>query len=191
MVGASFSAAEFVTKLREGHFRSAPLMVTGLVKPSEDDADALLIAHPDDCINWTKIPVPLLENVQFLRIMPCKDHSHPLVTLIFRIPHSEVQTFVGITKLMSAASSSQQASRTVQMLGDPASGNRQRHHALIAQHHALLAQHHALIAQQHSLMETFDPSNTRPPDANGKCPDGYYYSGLGLGCSPGAGGVRS
>ena len=44
MVGASFSAAEFVTKLREGHFRSAPLMVTGLVKPSEDDADALLIA---------------------------------------------------------------------------------------------------------------------------------------------------
>jgi hypothetical protein len=161
MAGISFSAADFVAKLRAGEFASAPLTTTGLVKLSEDDGDALLFAHANDCSNWVKIPVSLLESVEFLRTMPCKDHSHPLVTLLFRAPQSaEAQTFAAIAKLISAASLNPQASRAAHLLGTPV---------------------HAPV-QPHAFIAALDLPDTVAPDANGNCPDGYTPCHRGLGC---------
>lgn len=186
MAGMSFSAAEFIAKLREDHFASTPLTATGLVTISEDDDSALLFAYGTDCSNWIKVPVQMIDSVQFLRVIPCKDHNHPLVTLIFRSPQSsEAQTLAALARLATITASNSQASRGAEVLGVPVSGHASQQHAFIAQHHAVIAQHHSLMAQHHSLMATLNVANTVAPDANGKCPDGYSKVHFGLGCYPG------
>jgi hypothetical protein len=161
----SFSAAEFIVKLRDGQFASPPLTATGLVKVSEDEANTLLFAHGTDCTNWVEVPVQMIDSVEFLRVVPCKDHTHPLVTLVFAVPKSpEAQTFAAIAKSASAASFHPQTPSALQVLGVP-------------------VQTHPL--QPHAFMAALKETNTVAPDPNGHCPDGYFPCHLGLGCCPG------
>jgi hypothetical protein len=163
VTGISFSPAEFISKLRDNQFASDAFALTGVVTVSNDDDSALLFAFGTECANWVKIPIQMIDTVQFLRVVPCKDHNHPLVTLIFRSPQSvEAQAVIALAKAAISSSNPQQRKES-QALSDPISG-----HSL--QQHALLAERHALMAQHHSLMATLDAANTVPPDANGRCP---------------------
>jgi hypothetical protein len=99
MASITFSVAEFVAKLRAGSFVSNPLVVTGFVKLPEE-GDVLLLAQGHGCTNWNPIALPLIERVEFHRVVPCKDHSHPLVSLTLAQPESEeAQTFANIAKM--------------------------------------------------------------------------------------------
>ena len=59
-----------------------------MVRPAEDDAH-LLFASRGDCDNWTPIPVEGIEEVEVLDSVPCRDHTHPLVSIRLKEPKSE------------------------------------------------------------------------------------------------------
>jgi hypothetical protein len=118
MSGKTYPVEEFIKRLRAGEFASAPLEATGLIElPIE--GDGLLFAHGSDCTNWISIPRKLIDRVEFLGVVSCKDHTHPFVTLIFSVPESpEGQAFAGIAKLSRAAASMPQT-RAVPVLSGP------------------------------------------------------------------------
>jgi hypothetical protein len=172
MPGISFIAAEFVVKLREGHFSSPPMSATGLVKLPDDEAvkgkgkakviEALQFVHGSDCDHWVSVPLRLIDRVDFLRVVRCKDHSHPLVTLIFSVPETdEAKTFAAIANLTSAASSNLPGSRSFSVLGAPVSFH---------------------PAQSHAFLTTLNMAGPVAPDANGICPPGYHPCSQG--CCP-------
>jgi hypothetical protein len=163
MAGISFTAADFVAKFREGHFASAPLSATGLVKLPDDERPkskgketaitALQFAHGSDCDHWVTIPLTLIDRVDFLRVVRCKDHNHPLVTLIFSVPQSpEAQTFHEIAKLASAASSNPSVTRGASAL-------------------TTSIPHDSL--QAHAFLTPSDMPEFVRPNPDGQCPDGY------------------
>jgi hypothetical protein len=179
MAGISFTTKDFVAKLREGHFASAPLSATGLVKLPDDEGvkakgretviTALQFAHGSDCSQWVTVPLTLIDRVDFLRVVRCKDHSHPLVTLIFSLPKTpEAQTFAAIANLASTASNPP-LTRAVSVLGAPMAYHPVQHHPLLTTFN---------VASAVSADETVSPN----PD--GKCPDGYFWCGIGRGCCP-------
>jgi hypothetical protein len=170
MAGVSFTAKDFIAKLRQGRFASAPVAATGLVKLSEEDKNALLFAHGTDCTNWISVPVSLIDRVDFLRVMPCKDHSHPLVTLIFSAPQSpEAQTFAAIANLTSTTSSTPAVTRAVPV-----------HAAPIAYHPLPIHP----FPTRFNVASAGSANDTVSPNPDGKCPDGYYWCGIGQGCCP-------
>jgi hypothetical protein len=119
MPGKSFSAAEFIKRFRAGEFAAAPLEATGFVKLPEE-GDGLLFSHANDCSSWVSVPRKLIDHVEFLRVVSCKDHHHPLVTLTFSAPESsEAQVFAGLAKLTQASSSNLQGLPSVPVLSSP------------------------------------------------------------------------
>jgi hypothetical protein len=167
MAAMSFTPADFAAKLREGHFASAPLSATGLVKLPDNEGvkgkgkekatQTLQFAHGSDCDSWINVPLTLIDRIDFLRVVRCKDHSHPLVTLIFSVPQTpEAQTFAAIANLTSTSWSNPAGSRQLSLVGTPFS-------------------YHP--AQSHAF--TTSPVS---PDANGMCPPGYHPCSQG--CCP-------
>jgi hypothetical protein len=61
--------------------------IIGMVKPKEDSADHLSFSR--DCTFWIHIPIDIVENIEYLGPAPCKDHSHPLVSITFKEPETE------------------------------------------------------------------------------------------------------
>ena len=179
MAGISFTAADFAAKLREGHFASAPLSVTGLVKLPDDEGvrgrgketaiKALQFAHGSNCDHWITVPLTLIDRVDFLRVVRCKDHSHPLVTLVFSLPQtSEAQTFAAIANLASAPPATSPLTRAVPVFNAP-----------IAYHPV---QTDAFLTRFNMASAVSSDGTVSPTD--GRCPDNYYWCGMGLGCCP-------
>jgi hypothetical protein len=84
----SFAPREFLDSLRRGEIRR-PLVIYGMVKPAEDDDEYLLFAQGLICANWTRIRLTSIESVEFLNLVPCDDHTHPLVLLYLKQPETE------------------------------------------------------------------------------------------------------
>lgn len=168
MAGISFTVADFVATLRQGHFASDPLSATGLVKIPEEKVrgkgkenviEALEFAHGSDCTNWVSVPLKFIDRVDFLRVVRCKDHSHPLVTLIFSIPESEeAKIFAAIAKVTSTTSSNLPGTHSISMVGAPIS-------------------HQPTLPQ--AFFTTFNMPSVVAPDANGNCPWGYHACSQG------------
>jgi hypothetical protein len=172
MAGISFTVGDFVAKLREGHFASPPLSATGLVKLPDDEKvkskgkenviASLQFAHANDCEHWVNVPLMLIDCVDFLRVVRCKDHSHPLVTLIFSVPQTpEAQTFAAIANLTRTTSSNLPGSRSFSVVGTPFS-------------------YHP--AQAHAFLTALNMASPVLPDANGNCPPEYHPCSQG--CCP-------
>ncbi|WP_062991177.1 hypothetical protein [Nocardia anaemiae] len=83
----SLSVGEFVDKLRRDDLK-APLTLTGMVKLAEDSSTQLMFAAGTRCDNWISVELNAIENVEILDVVPCDDHTHPLVTLTFKAPES-------------------------------------------------------------------------------------------------------
>jgi hypothetical protein len=82
------SATDFLEKLQEGKLDTpTPFSIVGMVKTSEAKK-AIDFALGGNCSNWVTIPLELIEDVEMLRTISCKDHSHPLVTLNLKTPES-------------------------------------------------------------------------------------------------------
>jgi hypothetical protein len=84
----TYSPREFLDKLQRDDL-SPPLRFTGMAKQVEDDDTAILFAPGRNCANWVTIPLGVIENVEVVEIVPCKDHTHPLVNIQFKKPASE------------------------------------------------------------------------------------------------------
>ena len=84
------SPTEFQQALAAKTLRS-PLILTGLAKEADDNSSIMF--SPDDCLTWIRIPLTLLEEIEFLGEVPCKDHSHPLVRLNLKRPSGDESVF--------------------------------------------------------------------------------------------------
>jgi len=89
MIGRSrvFTVQEFIDQLRRDEI-TTPLTVTGMVKVSEDSQTELMFAPGTRCLDWLLVPVASVESVEVLDVVPCDDHTHPLVTLTLKAPES-------------------------------------------------------------------------------------------------------
>jgi hypothetical protein len=97
----NFTAKEFMKKLADDDFETAvPLILTGMVKPAEDDQH-LIFALGFNCANWFALPVEMIENIQWLGSVPCKDHAHPFVNITIKEPEDErTKVFANLAKSM-------------------------------------------------------------------------------------------
>jgi hypothetical protein len=82
-----YAPEEFVAKLKAGGL-DAPLAFVGMAKEAQDDQH-LLFASGTACEQWIEVPLALVERVELGGMVPCRDHSHPLVKLELKEPESE------------------------------------------------------------------------------------------------------
>lgn len=78
-----FSPQEFVERLRRDEL-AAPLTLTGMVKEAPDNSTHLLFAFGARCESWTSIPLDLIDKIELVDQLTCRDHSHPLVNVILK-----------------------------------------------------------------------------------------------------------
>ncbi|MFY9822659.1 MAG: hypothetical protein WAM82_14835 [Thermoanaerobaculia bacterium] len=79
----SYTAGEFLKRLAEGALRTL-LICEGFAKSVEGSYEAFLFSLGTSCEEWTKIPVEMVEKVEFLGERSCRDHSHPLIRIHFK-----------------------------------------------------------------------------------------------------------
>jgi hypothetical protein len=163
MSGITYTPTDFVAKLRDNQFASNPISATGFVKLPEvklpEEEDTLLFSSGSDCTNWVRIPLRLIDHVQLWRVLPCKDHSHPLVTLVLPSPkHPDATVFAEIARPSASAPSDPQAARSVPVYGAV--------HPI--QPHAFLTMLHPSSPSAHALLQAFGTASNMPP----QCPDG-------------------
>jgi len=82
------SGPELLDKLTRNEL-SSPLILIGMIKPDEHDKNIILFSH-SGCLNWVRVPVNSVERANVLGELPCKDHSHSLVSLQIKEPDSEL-----------------------------------------------------------------------------------------------------
>jgi hypothetical protein len=82
-----FTGEGFIRALEEGALKE-PLIRIGMVKKQDDSTDGFLFAERG-CGEWIYVPIMLVEQVTFLRTVPCRDHQHPLVMIQFRAPAAD------------------------------------------------------------------------------------------------------
>jgi hypothetical protein len=80
-----FSGSDFVKALATGALKSQ-IVREGMAKLDEKDSKSILFAETLDCTNWVPIPVKMIEKVEFIHNLPCKDHQHPYVRIHFKSP---------------------------------------------------------------------------------------------------------
>lgn len=79
----TYTGVDFARALATGTLSSS-LVLTGMVKPSKDASDAILFAPGSSCSQWTEIQVDLIERVEVMSEIECKDHTHPYVRLTLK-----------------------------------------------------------------------------------------------------------
>jgi hypothetical protein len=83
MPGQSFTGQALAEALSAGEFEHPGIVLTGMVKPSEQQ-DHVSFAR-GGCDTWVDLPTSMIEQAEHVGSRPCEDHSHP----VFRITLSE------------------------------------------------------------------------------------------------------
>lgn len=99
----SLTAAELFESLeRDEPIGAESITLTGMVKKSDGKKKdgkekSIQFAAGRSCSNWVTIPLELIEDVEVLKSVPCKDHSHPFVRLTLKTPRTpEAKIFSAI-----------------------------------------------------------------------------------------------
>ena len=102
----SLTAADFFEKLQHDKLdTTAPLYLMGMVKKSEREGKTIDFAPGGDCSNWVTIPLELIDDVEIMKTISCKDHTHPLVKLNMKTPKTpEGKIFLALLQGMKDAS---------------------------------------------------------------------------------------
>ena len=83
----SLTAAEFFENLQQDKLITAiPIALIGMVKKSEGKEKTIQFAPGGNCSNWVTIPLEFIDDVEIIKTVPCKDHTHPLVRLNLKTP---------------------------------------------------------------------------------------------------------
>lgn len=114
----SFTGPEFIAALAEGALKS-PIVRVGMAKQDETDANAILFSENRSCESWIKIPVEIIEKVEHIDNVPCRDHEHPLIRLYIKEPPSDTKEAGILADLLRGAASSRQATAA---FGQPTPG---------------------------------------------------------------------
>jgi len=78
----SLTGDAFFESLQQDKLLTAvPITLTGMVKKSEGKERTIEFAPGGNCSSWVTVPVELIEDVEVLKTVPCRDHAHPLVQL--------------------------------------------------------------------------------------------------------------
>jgi hypothetical protein len=88
---ASMTGAEFAQKLTDGELKTQ-LTLLGMVKKGENPNHILFSRV---CDRWTTIPTSIIENVDVLGKVLCKEHTHVLARLYIAEPQSEEASIFG------------------------------------------------------------------------------------------------
>jgi hypothetical protein len=84
----SFTGAEFLKALSEGSLKEA-ITAEGIVKLDPNDHHTILFSKNTSCAFWTKLPVEIIEKVDYLTAVHCQDHEYPLVRLHLKEPPAD------------------------------------------------------------------------------------------------------
>lgn len=100
----SLTAAELFEGLQHDTLATVvPVTLTGMVKKSEGKERTIQFASAGNCSGWVTIPLDLIEDVEVLSTVPCKDHTHPLVRLNLKTPtNPEAKIFAALLKGMQS-----------------------------------------------------------------------------------------
>ena len=97
---------EFVKKLNADELTTPTnIRLLGLIKPSENNADALLFSNKPTCETWLELPASLIESIDHIRNISCGDHQHPYVAVTLKAPSDTNADAVAFSKLYVAARS--------------------------------------------------------------------------------------
>ena len=104
----SLSAADFFEKLQHDQLETTvPFSIIGMVKKSGGQEKTIEFAPGGNCSNWVTIPLEFIEDVEILKTISCKDHTHPLVKLKIKTPESiEGKLFFALLESMKHSSES-------------------------------------------------------------------------------------
>jgi hypothetical protein len=75
-----------------------------MAKPVAGDTNSIFYSEGTTCTSWLKVPVDLIDSVEVLSEVPCKDHTHPLVRLHFRSPSVENKEATLLHELLKRSS---------------------------------------------------------------------------------------
>jgi hypothetical protein len=95
----SFTGTEFIKALAEGSLRE-PIVKEGMVKPADNDPNAIMFSEGTSCLFWTKIPVEMIEKVEYATTIRCQDHQHPFVRLLLKDPPAENKVATLLAELL-------------------------------------------------------------------------------------------
>jgi hypothetical protein len=76
---------DFMKALAEGSLVE-PIIRVGMVKLDPNDQHAFLFSEGGSCGSWLKVPVEVVENIEFLGTRPCRDDEHPFVRVRLKDP---------------------------------------------------------------------------------------------------------
>lgn len=124
MNGKTSTPREFLESLKSGVDFRQPVLLRGMTKVAADDDEALMFARGPACTNWVKIPLAMIETIETLRMVPCKDHAHPLVVLRLKEPQTDEGRF--FLSLLQSGSSPRPQRRSRVVRGPRSTGAQQR-----------------------------------------------------------------
>src|SRR5262245_915795 len=77
--------SDFLNRLKNNDFPTSKrkIAIGGIAKLDDADASVVLLG-PLSCSGWSPIPLSIIESIEILRMVKCKDHNHPLVRIIFK-----------------------------------------------------------------------------------------------------------
>ena len=106
----SLTAADFFEKLQHDKLDTTiPFSIIGMVKKSEGKEKTIEFAPGGNCSNWVTIPLEFIEDVEMMKTIACKDHSHPLVKLNMKTPKTpEGKIFFALLQGMKHTSEGKQ-----------------------------------------------------------------------------------
>jgi hypothetical protein len=81
----SFTGEEFVKAFEKGRLKQ-PLVLTGMTKQAETGSNAILFSMGVSCGSWIRIPVEMIDKVEHVATINCRDHEHPYVSLYLKEP---------------------------------------------------------------------------------------------------------
>ena len=78
--------SEFWKALKNNDFPTSTrkIAIGGMAKLDDADASVILLAPSLSCGGWSPIPLSIIESVETLRMVKCKDHNHPLVRIVLK-----------------------------------------------------------------------------------------------------------
>jgi hypothetical protein len=85
-MGAVREPRQFIEDLRRGAL-AVPVQVAGMIRAAEENSDSIQVTR--DCSSWVSIPASMIEEINLLGTMKCKDHNHHVASIRFKEPQSE------------------------------------------------------------------------------------------------------
>src|SRR5438874_2049401 len=96
-----FTATDFVKALSEGGLHRS-IVREGMVKLIDGDQGAILFSEGTTCQTWVRVPLSLIERVEYRSNVRCQEHEHPFVRLHLKAPADNPAAELFANLLLSA-----------------------------------------------------------------------------------------